>query len=132
MGLHYAFLGLGLACLGLALYTTHLEWLFLRTCVQVQARLVDWYTKPTKRYSEKSRYHLVLEFKDAQGRAYQTQSRKSMRTPTGYLGEVYEVVYDPEYPQDSRLKGFWQGWSGTIGALFFAMLFLYLAFATKR
>jgi hypothetical protein len=86
MSVHYAFLGLGISCLGLALYTTRLEWLFLRTCVHVQAKLVDWYTKPTKSYSEQSRYYLVLEFKDRQGQVYQTQSRKSLRTPTGYLG----------------------------------------------
>jgi hypothetical protein len=63
-------------------------------------------------------FHPVVQFTPAQGAPVEFRSDEGSSPPSFHTGEKVTVYYDPQTPQNARLKSFWSSYAGLIFVLF--------------
>jgi len=83
-------------------------------------------SRPSSSSSNSYMYKPVVQFVDKNGSEIEFMSSTSSNPPSYGVGESVEVLYNPESPNDAKIKSFFSIWGvvtilGVIGVVFFAV-----------
>ncbi len=94
---------------------------FLRSCVQTKGKVKDIVISR----SQNNLYTPVIEFTGPSKKHFSFSPNSSSTSPGYEIGEEVTVIYDPEFPEDAKIKSFFELWMVPI--ILFAVAGLFLA-----
>lgn len=116
----FVFLLAGVAMLAGAAYMYQSTRSFLAKAITTQGTVVELVRS---RSSDSSTYRPVVRFKDRAGREHEFTSSTGSNPPSYSTGEIVEVYYLSERPDDAKMSGYFALWGGAsifagLGAVF--------------
>ncbi|MCS6782915.1 MAG: DUF3592 domain-containing protein [Gloeomargarita sp. SKYBB_i_bin120] len=130
------FVLIGLALLGVGLWNAHRTWQFLQGAVKTRGEVVDierrWSRRTediddrrrASRYSYSLSYYPVVEYSLPNGRRVRFTAKVGSDPPRYRLGQIVEVLYNPNDPFDARIDNFLELWLGPLFWGGFGLFFL--------
>ncbi len=98
---------------------------FLKTSITAEGKVIDLLQSRSSSSSDNSiTYKPLVRFIEKKGTKIEFTSSTSSNPPSYHVGEKVEVLYNPESPNNAKIKGFFSIWGGvtivgTIGLVFF-------------
>ncbi|WP_415903900.1 DUF3592 domain-containing protein [Neptuniibacter sp. QD48_55] len=128
----FSLIGLGLLILAFVLFTNTKS--FLETAVTAEGTVIEL---RASRSSDSLTYHPVVSFVTNEGQQVTFSSSAGSNPPSYSQGEVVEVLYQANSPQDAKINGFFTLWGGAtivagLGAVFFIVGILILIFSGMK
>jgi len=133
----YFFVIVGLIALTGSVIVSMNRYAFVKASIETKGEVVELVSvRSSSTTSSSITYAPCIRFTDKYGRPMEFVSSISSSPPSYDVGERVELIYNPEAPEDARMKGFFAIWglasiSGLFGAIFFTIGFL-LIYSDKR
>ena len=82
---------------------------FIHSSKTVPGRVVDleWFSGSS---GHGGGYRTVFTFTDGSGRAHTVRTKSAQNPPTHSIGAAVEVLFQPTYPEDARIRSFQTLW----------------------
>jgi len=98
---------------------------FLKTSITSQGTVVDL-LESISSSNNSIMYNPLVNFIDEKGNSIEFSSSSGSNPPSYSIGEQVEVLYNPEFPNDAKINGFFSIWGGAIitgilGVVFFSI-----------
>jgi len=98
---------------------------FLKISITSQGTVVDL-LESISSSNNSIMYNPLVNFIDEKGNSIEFSSSSGSNPPSYTIGEQVEVLYNPEFPNDAKINGFFSIWGGAIitgilGVVFFSI-----------
>jgi hypothetical protein len=103
-----AFVLVGVSLLAASAFLAWETSTFIRTSKTVPGRVVDLEWR--KGSSGTGGYRTVFTFTDGSGQAHTVRTKTAHNPPTHRIGAAVEVLFQPTYPEDARIRSFQTLW----------------------
>lgn len=125
----YLFTLIGLAMLIGAFFAFTSTRDFLDTAVETQGTVIELIRE---RSSDSTTYRPVVEFKTKQGQVIEFASSSSSNPPSYSSGEAVTVLYQPLFPEQAKIKGFFSLWGAVMILSIMGSVFFFIGFTVIR
>lgn len=122
----YVFIILGIGMLIGAFFIYKKTSQFVEKSIQTQGTVVELLKSRSSSSSDNSiMYSPLIQFTDGKGTQIEFSSSNSSNPPSYSVNEKVEVIYNPESPNNAKIKSFFSIWGGVtmlgiLGAILFA------------
>ncbi len=116
-------------------YFAYTQISFLNGCEKVRGTVVDIVWEMETENGEEVEYsYPIFEFVDIKGSGTTILARGSVGSnpPDYHIGDVVDVLYDPEHPEYVYRDDFWDIWMGPVIAFSLGSAFILVAMIIKR